>query len=183
MLFIILIAIALLAALSYAITKGSGGKTSIDREGTVVNAGLMVDTMAHIGADYDRYKLTVPSVKLNGGGHAPCASGTNCFWVDNPNTSQTVQVGTTAYPVYNNSSNQNRGVIGLGTSAGEDMVYLTNVPLDICTEIDRRLNIGAIPVNTQEFPATSGVNTTTALTGCFQNTTGEYIYYLVLGVF
>lgn len=86
-LFLILIAVALFAAVSYAVTQSGRGGGSLDREKDYLTASLFLQKIAELRTAYDRFALSLGAparVLISDSSNAwtPCSSGANCFWAD-----------------------------------------------------------------------------------------------------
>jgi hypothetical protein len=196
-LFLILIAVALFAALSYAITQSGRGSGSIERENNLIEAAKISGYFANLAAEYRRFSLSVNATPLlaNGATYS-CYSGitnckalcnganSNCFWFENPQLPKSVQAGGVTYDINAYQTNHNRGVAGWGTIAGDELLWIVGLPQKLCAEINRGLGIGATPVASADFPNSSSINLTgytqAPQTACFQNTTGYYVFYYLL---
>ena len=151
-LFLILIAVALFAALSYAITESGRGGGTIDKETVMITAGEVVQQPAGVRTAVTRMVVTgtpVASITFtgaatsddvfdnsNGGGGATnvppptaaCVAAADCAaWVYIPATS--TGVGTYVYNVGTNTGDEALAVLQ-GTSG---------VTLDVCNQINKGL--------------------------------------------
>lgn len=175
-LFLILIAVALFGALSYAITQSGRGSGDINREQGVIAAARMVEyggLLAHAtqrllltngcsDSTLNYYGITRTSFSNNTTAPAsgacdifkPAGAGLTAlsFPLDNFTvpTSANWTTNLSSFPVGYPALNINNQVTGLGTSAvapastGVDLLLqFFPLRLDICTEINRKLNVNA----------------------------------------
>lgn len=196
-LFLILIAVALFAALSYAVTRSGRGSGSVEKEQLLIDTAAAVQTFALLGAEYDRFYASIGTMPTlaNGGDFTCyagitnckglCGIGANCFWLQNPQAPRTVRLSGVDYTIHAYQENHNRGLSGVGADGGDELLWIVGLPQAACREINRGLGITGIPDAVGNYPLTNEI----ALTGyptppntaCFRNTTtGYYIFYYVL---
>jgi hypothetical protein len=195
-LFLILIAVALFAALSYAVTRSGRGSGSIEKEQLMVDTAAAIQTFAALGAEYDRFYTSIGTIPQtsNGGSFTCypgvtnckglCTIGANCFWLQNPQAPKTVRIAGVNYDIQAYQENHNRGLSGVGVDGGDELLWIIGLPDTVCREINRGLGITGIPNATGDFPmfaeiALSGY-TTPPNTACFRNTTGYNVFYYLL---
>ncbi len=87
-LFLILIAVALFAALSYAVTKSSKGSGTIDKEKAIIEAAQIMEYSAYLESTYTRMVLLgTPRNQIKYAENSAvsrtdeCISGTGCLFV------------------------------------------------------------------------------------------------------
>lgn len=145
-LFLILIAVALFAALSYAITQSGRGSGTVDRETAIIAAGQVVEYPATLRTAVTRMIITgtaASSIKFDtttlvgvfaadGGGATdvppPSSAGTATAW-----TYVDVSAGT-ASGIY---------IYGVGTAATEALAVLPDVTLTVCKQIQKGLGFAS----------------------------------------
>lgn len=188
-LFLILIAVALFAALSFAITQStrtSGGDSS--RE----TAGLLAAQMIEDAADLRGYVTRAAVLGLSktdmvfsevGDATKPCSSGANCIFYQNgvfypPPTPEVAAFADPAWAVPNYYYLNEVTVTNIGTSAPDVVFSYENITQAVCKEINRRLGLNAIP--TISNPATIDINPPMP-EGCYMETGGgTYGYFAVI---
>ena len=190
-LFLILIAVALFAALSYAITQSGRGSGNIQREQDTINAAQVIQAASVVRYAVQRMivggvasdSIKAETVQDSG---VPCTTGDNCLFSPTGGGlpvsafSQTVpgapdatfwygEVGT--YPYY---------VANVGTAAADVVYWVGPVSLSYCKEINKKMGLGtANPLtstNGWTLDAYPG-----AWDACFiYPDDGKYYYYSVL---
>lgn len=168
-LFLILIAVALFAALSYAITQSGRGSGTVDRETVVITAGQVVEQPAAVRTAVTRLIITgvsaasvtftgaasasdVFDTATGGGGatdlpppKAACNTASNCAsWTYLPAASTTTGFF----------------IMGVGTVATDAIAYLSDVTTSVCKQIQKGLglstDIDAAKQKTAAFDPTTG---------------------------
>lgn len=84
-LFLILIAVALFAALSYAVTQSSRGGGDAKKEDLLIEASLIMQWFAGFKTDFMRFSLNAgisqDEIRINDGfSWVPCSAGSSCLW-------------------------------------------------------------------------------------------------------
>lgn len=207
-LFLILIAAALFAALSYAVTTSScGGGGGMDRENRMISTAQLTQYSNLIAVAVRR--LVINALPYNLQFNPPSDFGSVTmpeFAVFHP------QGGNVPYVTIHGDwyFNAEFEVDHLGTSVpnssdgNEIIAFLPGLTMVDCQEVNHRRGIETIPNTTIDFSpfytqimdhdytipgneiviGVSGGNGTDALTGrdfgCFQNQGGDYVYYHVL---
>lgn len=152
-LFLILLATALFAALSYAVSNSfRGGTGTISDEQARVDAGTLLRAMRDIKSGYD-YLWNQEGCSLDDISFAnPAAgSGTACEIFDPldggisyPNNLAQYQTaggsGTFDFYYVGNAPTSGYGVDGLGTTASDHMVVLTGVVPAICISVNKLMD-------------------------------------------
>jgi len=166
-LFLILIAVALFAALSYAVTQSGRGSGDVDKERAVIDAAQITQYAAHVHSTVQRMVLTgANSAELlfgsmdtgsnavfapEGGGAvfqvpqtgwcvSPCGAGPFSGWGYDAATSPG---GYIPWPV-----------AGIGSSTAETNMWLGPLRIDICEAIDTGLGLGVPPATDNSFVGT-----------------------------
>lgn len=182
-LFLILIAVALFAALSYAVTQSGRGGGTITKEKLLIDGAQATSVYAGLSAAYNRIYLTAPvKPRLRTIGFAPCTSVPSCLWAIDPTLPMSMRIGGVTYPFQVASPNQNRSVYGLGENVlGDNIVWVEGIPDALCAEINRSLGLDPVLANSAAFPG-QGIDATDQITACVTNPDGKTIYYYVLQV-
>lgn len=163
-LFLILIAVALFAALSYAITKSERGGGTIARETSLLNASKIIQHAASVSQSIDRLRLTntCTDTQLSfensqeagyTNGTTPSdnsckifhTSGAGVSWQDPPPATND---GTTYQFVGGPVMHRRDGNNSTYATANADLVmYLFGLNQQTCADINRGLGITGIPVD------------------------------------
>lgn len=162
-LFLILIAVALFAALSYAVTNSGRGGSGVDRETVALNAASLVQMTNLLRATADRQILFTSTTKstfqLNDlvDVATPCTTGANCIFAAEgggavlPNYPEGLSDTTLSVNYYNTASGIS--VNGMGTSASDALITIEPLTEMACEEINKNLGVTGIP----EEPDTDSV--------------------------
>lgn len=190
-LFLILIAVALFAALAYAITQtSSGGSNNIDRETAKIEVARLIQEMTYYRSTHQKIMLlnnnNIDYGTLNWGIPTPaCTSGPECFWA--PDGGNMVFDGRTfnfAIWYYPASS---IGVSGLGTAADEPIITFAPAADEIlgsstaCTEFNNAIAEG-VDFSSGTFDLLGSgdiLNTSGAYAGCIPNGASNMFYYAI----
>ena len=210
-LFLILIAVALFAALSYAITQSGRGGGDISKETRQLQVAQLLQYVGSVSAAVTRITTVGGHVKLDidfvghGSNNARCTVDT-CELFNETALGAVHQDPDPAWLIPDNGDARwgewrapSTPVSGVGSSS-PDMTYIISyVREDFCREVNRQVGIGtAIPQATNGINTfgtfageTSGTNTlvdtggllTGQQTGCYlASGGGTYIFYHVLAV-
>ncbi len=158
-LFLILIAVALFAALSYAITQSSRGGGSIDRETQMVQLAQANQYVAQIQTALQKLLLTggcdIVDISFENSSTSSYDYGTDACKVFHPDgggvSNTTAAPDFATFPQW--MINARTSVAGLGASgaSGSDLVMMLAVPLQMCLDINNNIGIpnpsGAPPVD------------------------------------
>lgn len=167
-LFLILIAVALFAALSYALTQSSrGGGSSISKEKDQISAAQIVQAANVMRAGAQRLRLSgvaAGDIRLHPDGdrHVPCTNtdGTCIFTADGggalPLSLPEEAFGYYMPPqniVYNEVQESLRGtnehdvvIEGIGTDAADGVMFILGLKKSVCENLNKGLGITGIPV-------------------------------------
>lgn len=146
-LFLILIAVALFAALSYAITQSGRGGGSIDREQALITASQVTQYAAGLRTTITRMIITGTAVTAvdftddttDDDDEVFDAAGGGAIEQDPPSSSQT---SATPYDyLVPTTSASGHYMAGIGTNAPEVILLARNLTTNVCTEIRRGLGL------------------------------------------
>lgn len=163
-LFLILIAVALFAALSYAVTQSGRGGGSIDKENVTLVAVQMINhansmrsfiNRSYALGFYDQVKFDTSAENIAGTVHlpnktdttgrtiglfAPGQSGLSTYVPPLDVYEPTFQgAGTPAYAYVYNARIIENGTEDLGTSLGDEVIEVERLSTNVCSEINRNL--------------------------------------------
>ncbi len=180
-LFLILIAVALFAALSYAFTQSTrSGGTGSHAEEVRMEAAKISNFFVAIATAYQREVMAKGKTSIASGiGFNLCGAWQGCFWYDNPTIATNVSINKQQYSLYAAHAGQNRGLTQLGASPGDEIVWLQNIPGEVCDELNRALGLSSAPVS--DFPSLP-IYSTAEITACTKNPDGTAYYYYVLKI-
>jgi hypothetical protein len=168
-LFLILIAVALFAALSYAVTQSGRGGGTVDRETAMISAGQITQYPSALRTAVTRMVITGTPVSGVGGVDFACAGASNCVFdglgggaaVQAPPANVgTITLGGTAGATanawgYKGALDASLGyyIEGVGTNTnvtGRDAVaYLHGVTSSICQQILKGLGLTTVIAGSQ----------------------------------
>lgn len=192
-LFLILIAVALFAALSYAVTKSSSGGGSIAQETLMFRAQRFVDFGDRVRVGVLRMSVS-QGIDIETIDFGQNATGTNALfapegggvaWMDPPQESYD---GAGPYSWNFEKPSNNWGASGVGTdvsgSGGEAFIWIYNIDYDVCAAINKLLGMAQdVPVD-NTTGTLSGGNTMGVTPGewafCYKegSQAPEFIYIL-----
>jgi len=167
-LFLILIAVALFAALSYAVTQSGRGGGSATKEQAMIAAAQITQYGAALENAMTRMILTgTPAASIafcsTGGINNPatnciqvpttnerCSTGSDCIFASEGGGVAPVETAGAAWYIYPQTAPPQESVNGVGTTAN-DVVFLVGgffspLTLDICNAINQGLGLGTPPV-------------------------------------
>ena len=151
-LFLILIAVALFAALSYAITQSSRGGGNITKEKNMIVAARLSQTGAIAASTVQRMIIlgTDPDdIDMDNTGMFgfldTCKSGVNCVYVPEggglTEPQPSVDDGIAAY-IYGNDGTGAGSISGVGTAAADIYLAAILTNIDLCKAINHGLGLG-----------------------------------------
>lgn len=160
-LFLILIAVALFAALSYAITSSGRGSDSISKETAALEAARMTQEYANIRAAVDRMILTgtpAASVEMSYIDFpftTYCTTGINCVFAPEGGG---VAVPKGALPanftyVPFDLRYTSTAFPGIATSSNDGYIVQGSISEAVCRAVNNGLNISSIPANIASIPS------------------------------
>lgn len=183
-LFLILIAVALFAALSYAVTQSGRGGGTIDKEQGLISASQITQYPAAIRTGVTRMVITGTQVSaLN----FDTTSGTGVFAADGGGVVEQdppANIGTATAWAFKSAPATATGwfISGVGTdvATGKDVfAYLNGVTLNICSQILRGLGLSPTPLveaTAVDFTGTNDGLSTQTGGGTNANTAGNNAY-------
>ncbi len=194
-LFLILIAVALFAALSYAVTQSSRGSGTIDKEQALIFASRITQTGAMMQSAALRLALSgtnIENLAVNDGADTatPCSSGADCLFAPEGGGITAPSLITNAMGCPNtpfSAGNQEflavsdgQSVQGIGTSAPDIFYFLECIREDICLAINKGLGISGIPGEAAIDLVLDATPGRPAACLDYAPPNGRYIYYHVL---
>lgn len=188
-LFLILIAVALFAALSYALssTNRNNDKALTDERAKLIASRILSD-LTKLNQIENYVRLFTQKELFAGNSGAICSSnasgGRYCvFAKSNPYyVDRRIQLKGLTLGWVSITANQNRGVSGIG-GTGEVMMYMKNIPEEVCPLINKGLNISYVPQTSGVFSTNQISYTGTKyMTACVRESNGGYMLYRVLEV-
>ena len=154
-LFLILIAVALFAALSYAITQSGRGGGSIEKEQMAINVAVYQQYLYGIDTAIDRMMITGSTISdivfyntPNDHSSGACTSGQHCIFAPEGG-------GVTYLRTFTGKENlaasltyqKNANFTSFGTASGQDLHVLGfGVTLAECEYINKQLGVAAVGV-------------------------------------
>ena len=190
-LFLILIAVALFAALSQAITNSSRGGGSVDREQAEIDASLIVQQGALVKNAVMRTRILDGNARIshNTTNGLVCSSNvipTCVFFDQNPiHVEPEFSVNGRDYTWIPFEVSQNRSIRNLGDNTiGDQIVIIEDLPEAVCAAINKGLGLDTIPVALNPWP-TNPLDITPIVIdeGCVENTDGVDKYFVVTEIF
>ncbi len=209
-LFLILIAVALFAALSYAITQSGRGGGNITKETRQLQVAQLLQYVGSVSAAVTRITTIGGHAKLDidfvghGSNNARCTVDT-CELFNENALGTLYQDPDPAWLIPDNSDarwgnwrSPSTPVSGVGTSTPDLTMIISFIQEEFCREINRQVGIGTtIPQSTNNINTfdnfaggTNGTNTLTDTggllngqqTGCYFAGGTTYVFYHVLAV-
>ncbi len=187
-LFLILIAVALFAALSYAVTQSGRGGGNIDRETAVIKASQMmqqaelikqtVTKMRMFGTTFDNLDLTSHPANYH---TTACSTGVDCVFASEGGGLTSEQTADGTSWTYIEAGATYFGLIdGFGPNTDQVRIVTRGVSEAVCTAFNAGLGLSAPVTDDGTAPWDAYSNEPSA---CFQNTLlgGDYVIYHLLG--
>lgn len=161
-LFLILIAVALFAALSYAVTQSSRGGGSVDNETNEITAGQILQYGTIVRFGVQRIKISgVDDADIEfGGGYLdsfPCTSGSGCVYASDGG-GVTHQATPDGDPWYHYSNNTTGVIDSVGTASNDFYIHTTIDTLGLCQAINKGLGIAHNPVASSNGGGSTNIN-------------------------
>lgn len=191
-LFLILIAVALFAALSYAITSGSRtGEGAISAETEKLIAGRIASEISLVNNLVSRYHLSGISNLRIKDSISPVGCNTNvggniCIFLPSNPYSLPPSFSYRQYDFtwLGIEGSQNRGIVGVGDNGLQDQVLYLEIPSEgICRLINKSLGVSGMPTSVGNYPEVVLNTGRTDLISCFKEPNGEYtLYYVVTAI-
>lgn len=158
-LFLILIAVALFAALSYAVTQTGRGGGSIERETRLIETAQMLQAHAAVKTAVDRMVIvtTAPdALELNNGAdpEVPCTSGSDCVFALDGGGAEPLKASNwdnilSDPEIYYYQIDDGYSIAGLGSAAADAFIMTVGISETVCTEINTRLGV-AVPIEQED---------------------------------
>lgn len=192
-LFLILIAVALFAALSYALTQSGRGGGGIDKEQASLNAASLVQMTTLLRVTADKMVLfgttSKTAFQLNDLVDVanPCTTGVNCLFstdggnVSVPDYPSGLSTGTLSANYYNTGSGLS--VNNIGTSANDAFITIEPLTEYACGEINKNLGITGIPEEPDVDAVLGETVTGSHAAACIDydpTSAGYYMFYHVM---
>lgn len=156
-LFLILIAVALFAALSYAVTQSGRGSGTIDRENAAIAASQVTQYAAALRTTVTRMVLTGTAANAvdfttaspTGSAQVFASAGGGAV-----NQAPPTSAGTaTAWHYLASTATNGFFVTGIGATTGQEILaYLPNMNLSACTQVNRGLGFTTTAPAVQATP-------------------------------
>ena len=204
-LFLILIAVALFAALSYAITQSDRGGGTTQKEQDMITASQVLQSLADLRNAVQLMVtgqgIAASSLHLHaiGDNTSPCTvtDGT-CLFTSDGGGATPLSMPAAAYSSISgpsltyfemNDATISIAVAGVGSTGSKMSILVAPIPQNVCQDIDQGLGISTIPVQSAaSFTGTAGTLTFDAAPGqaaaCVDASqidgAGYYILYYVL---
>ena len=190
-LFLILIAVALFAALSYAVTQSGRSGGGVDKEQEIITAAQITDYFASLQSAALRMTLrgtTFTNLDLGttaGFGNifdTPCTVGEDCLFSPDGGEAIWVEANTlVSSTVYIWSKSMTVKDLGSGSNDPFIMLGLGSANMNICQQINKGLGLTYSPVNSDSLIFDSILDAYPGeQAACFNNGAGSLLYYHVL---
>lgn len=201
-LFLILIAVALFAALSYAVTQSGRGGGGVSKEQTILLAGQIVQYAGAVESTVNRMLLTGTAVaslsfcslgagakcSLDGAGGDICITGSDCFFAPDgggfatgPDIPDGAKALGSATWYFESPTATTTIITGIGTGAADANLAVYGLTLDVCNEINRGLGLGTPPAQDSVLIDAFIDAYPGEYTACYEVATGnQYGFYHVL---
>lgn len=190
-LFLILIAVMLFGALSYAVVQSDRGAQDIEKETAKTEVGKIYTAASNISQLFMRkYLVRDPAYKTMSIGVSISTVGSSCtsntygyciFLESNPEyVPRYIMVEGIQYEWMGITPNKNRDI----ANAGNMIAYLFDVSDTVCAAYNEYVDIPGVPVNSSNWPASGGNDSTSMYgtnTACFKRPDGVNILYVGLG--
>lgn len=182
-LFLILIAVALFAALSYAVTQSGRGGGTVSRETALIAAAQITQSAAALKATVDRMLITgtqVADLQFHTGAIScdepdaswpKCTSGADCVFAPEgggaalPSFPANISDGLAPVVLcLENPATNTWSMEGVGTAAPDSSLSIDNLSREVCAAINKGLGIDGIPHDaTSDTVINTGLPGTSAL--------------------
>lgn len=198
-LFLILIAVALFAAVSYAVTQSGRGGRGADKERAVIDAATITQYGAALATAAQRMILTgtdaaslVFCSPANGLCQytSTCETGTSCLFAPEGGGAVIQTLPATAYTggipaatlVQSDTAGTTFGVSGVGTAADDHLLIIAGLTQTVCEQINTGMGLASPPFES-DGDATIYVSFSGEYAACLQDDDifgNPYLYYHVL---
>lgn len=181
-LFLILIAVVLFAALSYAVTQSSRGGGNTAAESARLDASRILQWYAKMQNDYMRHavlkSIAYDDIRMSGGnGWTACSTGVDCLWAE--------EGGGVEYPQTYINDLMNGSFAGVldqyetgssvaGFTAPHFLFFYLRTNIDretLCQAYNDALGLGPYGASQNTYPGEP--------TACFEHSSGNFAIYFV----
>ena len=172
-LFLILIAVALFAALSYAVTQSGRSGGGVDKEKTTIKAARLIQYTSELQQTTTRMLLTgttTSTIEYTTAlfNNIPCSSGENCVFA--PEGGGVSFQSGKDFGDATAGSGEFVGEQGYASSADDIIFLISKLSLELCAELNKQLNITNPPQ--LAYPDEPYY--------CYDGTAGNYIYVHIM---
>lgn len=164
-LFLILVAVVLFAALSYAVTQSSRGGGGVSKEQAKITASELIQMSTNMKFAVDRMRargLGVEDIQINTTTYnTPCTTGDDCIFAPEGGGLPLPEPHQDIADVRYVEPGNGYYVIGMGTNAA-DLFIVFDVTEEVCTAINEGLGLSTPP---ESSPVSSHVGGGTSYSG------------------
>ncbi len=186
-LFLILIAVVLFSALSYAITSSSKGGGSVDKEQNLIHAAQITQAGAGLAVAVQKmvmFGTIAANLDLDtGDNETECTTGVDCVFAAEGGDQLEPYFPSAAQgtPFYQELS-VGKSISNVGTTAAEILWGVDNISLSLCQQINKGLGFQVSPVPEDTNDSNTIQGEASEFSGeyafCEDATTGAGTYYI-----